>query len=69
MEWDQQKICLDLFKNKPKDQMQNVQEQRPEYTTIWKWMLENNPNNGQTVRHILNQISQKYQKNILAKHN
>jgi hypothetical protein len=57
---------MKVFKNKPKDKMQNIQEQRPEYTITWKRMLENDPNNGQTVKHLSNQMSQTNQKDILA---
>jgi hypothetical protein len=53
-------------KIKIKDQMQNILQQCPEYTTIWKWMLEYDPNNGQTVRHVSSQIPQKDQRDILA---
>jgi hypothetical protein len=57
---------MEAFKNKPKHQMKNIQEQHSEYTIIWNQMLENYPNNGQMVRHLSNQMSQKDQKDILA---
>jgi hypothetical protein len=57
---------MEVYKNKHTDQMQNIQEQRPEYTIIWKVMLEDEPNNGQTVRHPSNPMHQKDQKDILA---
>jgi hypothetical protein len=59
---------MEVLKNKSKDQMQNIKEQRPEYTIIWNRMLENDPNNGQTVRRLSNQMLQKDQKDMLAKH-